>query len=197
MLPDYPKAKNKFREKYHESMRNLMERQASIIEGVPKYIVHEGDGDEIARRDGSKEQTNLQRAEAATEFSDEEIQELTPQKVFDKFSKMALDLGDQQAKIFINALEKATTKSGNVVDGKDKKIEESFLEMLETIWINFDENGNPELPTILTGTKNSESFYKAIQNIDDDPRLARRKKEILSKKKQEWRDREADRKLVG
>ena len=63
--------------------------------------------------------------------------------------------------------------------------------------IDFDEKGNPILPTIVLHPDMMKRIEGKLAEWESDPELQARRKNILAKKKEEWRDRESNRKLVG
>jgi len=71
------------------------------------------------------------------------------------------------------------------------------LDLIMTMWesmdIDFDETGNPRLPTIVASSKIREQLEK--QEITDEQK--ERFEQLIERKRFEWRDRESNRKLVS
>ena len=89
-------------------------------------------------------------------------------------------------------------KVGNVVDGGGKPLSpESFLELLSKMQLEFDENGNPKGLTVVIPPSMEERAKETMEMYHQDPELSGRWQELMDKKRKEWRDREAARKLVG
>ena len=63
--------------------------------------------------------------------------------------------------------------------------------------VDFDEDGNPKMPTIVASPKMASQFEQLDGEFDADPDVRRRYEELIEKKRQQFLTREADRKLVG
>ena len=70
-------------------------------------------------------------------------------------------------------------------------------DMLEKIHIDFDKNGQPRMPNMVIHPDTLERIRPKLAEWEADPAIKKRRIEILAKKKEEWRDRESNRKLVG
>jgi len=83
-----------------------------------------------------------------------------------------------------STLSKVTDFTGNVVDGKGKGItHEMLLEMLEKIHIDFDQDGNPQLPSMIIHPDMAKAFEKL--KSDEDMYKARYE-EIITKKREAY-----------
>ena len=71
---------------------------------------------------------------------------------------------------------------------------EGFLQEMQ---IDFDAQGLPKLPTIVLHPDQFAQYKKVAAELDSDPDLRRRSAELFAIKKEEWRAREGNRKLVG
>src|SRR5262245_56923805 len=73
---------------------------------------------------------------------------------------------------------------------------ELYLDVLETMEFSFDENGEWQMPTMVLHPSMMARAQEQIQRLDVEPALKERLSAIVTKKKEHWRDREADRQLV-
>ena len=69
--------------------------------------------------------------------------------------------------------------------------------MLEKIYIDFDEAGNPGQLMCPVNPELYPSIAKAIAQAEADPANERRYQAIIERKREEWYAREGNRKLVG
>jgi len=87
-------------------------------------------------------------------------------------------------KTLFSTLSQVTDFTGNVIDGKSKGVShEVLIEMLEKIHINFDQEGNPLLPSIVIHPDMAKSFEKL--KADEDlykPRID----EIINRKREAY-----------
>ena len=63
--------------------------------------------------------------------------------------------------------------------------------------LEFDENGDPKGLTVVIPPSMEERAKETMEMFHQDPELSGRWQELMDKKRKEWRDREAARKLVG
>ena len=113
--------------------------------------------------------------------------------VLDTINGVTEEMAGKLKKSAYEQIEKSADEVGNVVDADGKPFSIDLLwELLEKIDIDFDEAGNPTL-VMVSGTKLAPSINKVIA----DPENSRRYHALMERKKEEWRVRESNRKLVG
>jgi hypothetical protein len=109
---------------------------------------------------------------------------------------MGRQMGEKQVRATYEDLNKVTQETGNVIDAKGTLTADVFFAAIEKIWIEFDSDGKPRLPTMVVHPHQAEDWKKLGELMDADPANAQRMEEIISRKKEEWRERESSRKLV-
>jgi hypothetical protein len=97
----------------------------------------------------------------------------------------------------MSELERATTEVGNVVNAGGKLEPKHFFEMMEKIHIEFDETEKPLLPSWFVGPKAMEAISRLFSELESNPEHKDRFDRIIEQKRDDWREREAARKLVG
>jgi hypothetical protein len=89
-------------------------------------------------------------------------------------------------------------EAGQVVDAQGKPLDaELIFQVIESVQIDFDDDGNQHSFSFAVGPELYARLQAELQKIADDPVLKQRYDEIMNRKRMEWRDREAARKLVG
>ena len=68
-----------------------------------------------------------------------------------------------------------------------------FLKFFQMLEIDFDDAGKPHMPTIITKTGDLANKFRHWQN---NPEYIARMEAVINEKRQVWRDRESNRKLV-
>ena len=70
--------------------------------------------------------------------------------------------------------------TGNVVSGKDRPIWDAMIEVLETIAISFDEDGNPSLPSIVMHPDTAAKLGDPPEGYEE------KVNEIIARRRDEW-----------
>jgi hypothetical protein len=198
MLPDYPKIKARLVEKLMDRMKLVHKSHLSVFGDVPPTIMHEGGRYVLTREDGSVEEMTpqLMEAEATLEFDMKEAEKLELPQILNLIDNLAEELARKGFTLFLQRMNEAVTKVGNVSDPSKKGVE-AFFDCMEKRRLDFDENGQPEQADFLVGSEEmAEKLRDLLRQIKESPELRRRYEAIIEKKREEWRDREIARNLV-
>lgn len=175
----------------------VADEYAPIMNEIQTYQIFEGDKTVMIRENGDIEETKIHEAGTEQEIPNETILYGSLQKLADAFRPVGESMANDKERMMFKAMNEVTKKTGNVVDGKGRPFShELLLEVLERIQIDFDENERPKMPTMVVSPSLGERIQKLMKE-QEKPEIQRRFDEVLSKKKVEWREREADRTLVG
>ena len=111
--------------------------------------------------------------------------------------KIAKEFESQQSKMIFERVNKATAKTGNMVNAGGQDINpDLILQVLETIEIDFNEAGQPRLPTLVASPEQIQRLKEKMPEWEKDESYKRKFDELIKRKRQEWNDRESHRKLV-
>ena len=193
MFPDFLKTKEKLQKTlYYEMMQDHLTHMGPLAD-VPVSIIFEGNKTVVIREDGSSEERNLEKVTAEIKVKLAEFEKMNHEMVLDTINGVTEEMAGKLKKSAYEQIEKSADEVGNVVDADGKPFSiDLLLELLEKIDIDFDEAGNPTL-VMVSGTKLAPSINKVIA----DPENSRRYHALMERKKEEWRVRESNRKLVG
>lgn len=201
MLPDYPKGKEKFKRFLNKLTGIEQKAYLGPFAEIPLHRIFEGPKlirHILEREDGSKEDMSTYEASSSIRIDLENYEKLSLEDLLNKIRSSAREIAIQRNKMIYEEVEKASKKVGNVIDFKDKPFSaELFLKALEKILISFDLKGNPILPTIVAGKKAYKKINEVLPELDRNPQIKSKFEELINKKRMEWNDREASRKLVG
>ncbi len=198
MLPDYPKVKARLVEKFMDRMKLVHKAHLSVFAEVPPTIMHEGNRHVLTREDGSVDEMTPKRmeAEATLEFDMRKAENLEVSQILKLIDTIAEGLAKEKFKVFLQTMDEAVTKVGNVVDPNKKGVE-AFFDGMEKRLLDFDENGQPGPTQFLVGSEETAGKIRDIlRQIMETPELRRRYDAIIDKKREEWRDREIARNVV-
>lgn len=198
MLPDLPRMKKDIAELFQIIFKNRLNAYLGVVGEVPRYIIKEGANPVTLRPDDSRDETKLQAASAETNFSIEEIPRLSVEQRITKLDDAAREMACQISSHAFATINEAVDKVGNVVDAKGKPFSpEAIFEVLEKIQLDFGEDGKHKEITVVIPPALSDRARETLVQLHSDPKLSLRYQEIIEKKREEWRAREAARKLVG
>lgn len=198
MLPDFLKVKARLETMLEYEMELARLSHMGVFADVPTSVVVEGNNTVIIREDGSVEKVELKEARVEQEIKFAEVEEMTHERVLDKINDAEKEMAEQIVRAAYEELNRITEETGNVIssDGKPFSIEMLF-EMLGKMDLNFDEAGNPIGTMFVAHPNLFPAIAKAISQAEADPETAKRDQALMDQKREEWRVRENNRKLVG
>ena len=194
MLPDYPEIKIRINAILLKRMRQII--RGAQFENVNRQRVFEGNLGIIRRPDGTEEKISYTLFRSGFELKIDDIANITQDKVIEHIDTMAYDLAKQNAKYAIETIEKGIKQAGNSVNHQELTAE-TILEVIEMSSIDFRLDGTPIMPTLYIHPSAKESVTKLIDKIKNTPKYNKQMNDILTQKKEDWRVRESNRKLVG
>ena len=198
MLPDFPKVKARLETMLKYEMEQARLSHMGVFAEIPTSVVVEGNNTVIIREDGSVEKVELKEARVKQEIKFTEVEEMTHEMVLHKIDEVAKEMAEQMTRFAYEELNRTTDETGNVIsaDGKPFSIEMLF-EMLEKMDLDFDEAGNPSGTMFVAHPNLFPAIAKAISQAEANPETAKRAQGLMDQKREEWRVRENNRKLVG
>jgi hypothetical protein len=197
MLPDLPNLKQDIRRIQDRHLENRIDQQSGFFSELPKHYMHEGNRMRIRRANGSVEEIKRKKTLGKLSLNVSEIPALTLKERIAKLDTVADQMADQMVTHTIETLGEGLDKAGQVIDRKGKPFDaETIFEVLEKIQIEFDKSEQYDL-TILIPPALAPRVKEILQLLETDKNLQKRHAEIMERKREEWRDREAARKLVG
>ena len=195
MLPDFSETKRLFW-RFFQTYARRKARAISPFADVQTRYLHEGRGMKVMRADQSESNTETQQLSSEMQIKFDEIPDLTLEKAVAKYDEMILDMVRKQTGFALQRLSDDIPASQSV-DAKGKKLDaEIILEMLETIQLEFYPDGRPHELHVVGGLFSPERLKAVDEQFQNSPELQKRY-ELMERKREEWRAREASRKLVG
>lgn len=193
MLPDYPKAKQRLAEQAHWIFETS---RASVLPPIKASPIVEGHRGRIWRSDGSSDDIDLKKFSSSIEIEKVEYLTLSWEDMLRRVAAAGKALGFELAEMLFAKMEEVTQQTGNWVDAKGSASADSLFEMFRKIEIDFHPDGTPDLPHLYAGEAAAKAMGRVLEEIQQNPTLRNKFEEILSQKRELWRDRESSRKLV-
>jgi hypothetical protein len=198
MLPDFPRLKERLlRLTWFEHRGRI---QADDLMGAIRTVPYfEGRGVATGDVDGHVEHT---KAEVMA-FPYEVRRSAIIERGLDAFRESLAEASALQIQAMHETLPRkvgeATERVGNQVDGGGEPFSaELYFQMLETVQIDFDELGRPDISGVrlVMHPDQGERVRVLMDKWQQDETFQKRYLGIILRKRDEWRDRESNRKLV-
>lgn len=196
MLPRFLKVESVLDRTFKDLVFRISHTGDPIFGEIKGTVIHEGRG--TYQKEGTKTRAfKMKQFAGVTEIRREDLKSFGVKEFVDAAKKIGGEFLKQKSQHFFGVINQATEESGNVVDGRGRPFShELILEVLEKMQIDFDEDGNPEMPTMVV----SPTLRPRVQQLiaeQDDPKIAAQFDAIIARKREEFRAREADRRLDG
>jgi hypothetical protein len=197
MLPDLPNFKGRMEEAFLDFFRQSVSSKLGVFSEAPKHTVHEGAAMDIERADGSAETTDFQSASAEWIIERSSIPDLTLQERLEKLSRATDQMAADMGKHLFGSLDRSLQAAGRTVDGGGGSFDvESIFRGFESVDWEFKPDGKPSFPTIVIPPELRARASEAVRRMDSEEPLKRRLAELIERKRLDWREREASRKLA-
>ena len=196
MLPDFPRIKKRWAQVSLQFVAEQSSRD-NIISMFQRHRHFEGDRMPTGLPEPDPEDPGYKQLSAKLEVDIKDIIEKGPNAVLEKIKETSEVMKRQQSKLLFDTMNKVTTHTGNTIDAEGKPFSpELFLKMIEKMDIDFDENGNPLMPTIVVSPEQGKKIQEKAAEWEADPKGTKDFEELIEKKRKEYNDRESNRKLV-
>jgi hypothetical protein len=198
MLPDFVRVKERRRRWFNRTVQHEMERLAPLLKRMRTVQQHEGRRLRYETVEGDHDVVAYDnKLSLSLKIQMDEIARLGPAGYLAKAREMAAELAPQAMRHLFGTVERYSQEAGTAVDAGGKPFDPMMLlDGFEKMDLDFDEHGRPELPTFVMNPSQSDAFAKKMREAEQSPEFRRRWDEVMTRKLVEWRDREADRKLV-
>jgi len=198
MLPDLRKVKRELHKVHLKTISALAQKQLGAFSDIPRHIIHEGDGMVTLRADGTAEESGMSTVSAESSIDVRKVATLTPAERYDVLADLARRMAEGMSKKLYGDLDRTLEAAGQVINGKGKGFTpELFLELLEKIEMDFDDAGQIKNMRLVMHPESRQDFERVQSKLDTDPVLQQRYNEIMQRKREAYRAREAARELVG
>lgn len=196
MLPDFPKIKNKWSTWFYNKILQKS-RQVSFLAQIRRVTHFEGDGTRTTDVEGRTESSRYDTLSGMLEINRKDLIDQGPVGLSKEMDKLAQEFANQQITSVLERIRESTERTGNVVNAAGQSFNpEHFLSLLEKIEIEFDDDGRHNTLS-LVGPPGFQNQLDAKMNVwMKDASFKNKHDEIMNKKRQEWYDRESNRKLV-
>lgn len=198
MLPDFSTTKPALVRHLHRFLNERVDTHMGPFAGVPRSTYFEGDTHSVKRTPSQTESTSpFEEASSKLLVHGHEVPTLSLRDIYERLDGIAQDVASQMATYFYQTISQAVEEVGNDVKADGPITPDLLLEALERLQIDFDRFGQPSLPQIHVHPKMAQRLQDSILQMMTDPRYRDKYQYVLTTQRENWRAREAGRKLVG
>lgn len=163
----------------------------------PHKLIPEGDNNRFHRVDGTVEEMEMYSIEGECTFNTNPERGLSSKDSLAKIDEIASQMAAQQLDKIFTILNDVTNRTGRVFQVDGGITAKSLNDMLEHMDIQFDQTGAPCLPSLICHPDVSQELAGRKDEIESDLVEKERKETILERKKEEFRAKQSNRRLVS
>ena len=194
MLPDFTRVKTRTNRDLGRWVRQQIPIVAPLLKGVATFQQHEGRTSTIVREDGSEDPTDYHTISAETVTNRDEMKRFDLKAIHQTLRELAIQIGQAQTQKLLDAVEQAANSVGNVVHTHGQLTPDKYLEAYRIREIDFDPQTRQ--PTAGHVEVMPPDMAAKVKEWEKNPVFKAEFEQIMAVKREEWRDREANRKLV-
>ena len=184
--------------KLQTAFKQRVNSYMGAINEAPRCFIKERGRVVTIRPDGQVDETELKAASVETSIRFNEVPHLTFQDRLVKLDESAKEMARQISEHAFNQINDAVERVGNVVKGDGKPLNpDIYLDVIEKIHLDFEPDGSHRPLTVVVPPGMEQRVKDTLEQLQQVPAYNKRYQELIEKKRMQWRDREAARKLVG
>jgi hypothetical protein len=196
VLPDIPKTKAEISRQLRLRIRSVARSLNPFLRMGTTVIQHEGFTHSYEQLGTGIVEEQLKEHAIPIEIRFSEVPDLIGDKLTAKVDAIADELARRTSQDAYKKLDESTGKVGNWVDAGGRPLTQNiYLEMLEKMDMDFEEDGQPGFSLVMHPDL-AEVVRVRMEEWEKDKDFQRRYDELIRVKREAWVDRESNRKLV-
>jgi diadenosine tetraphosphate (Ap4A) HIT family hydrolase len=185
---------------FDDTFRNYLQlrsRSSPVLSQIKSHVVHEGKENTIVRSETPAEQTEMFLASAETQTPLIEIDSVNLEYILRQLHNLGQQFEEQFSKRLFQTMQNVTAKTGQTVNAKGQPLNNEILfETLSKVQMDFEKSDTGNMSIVVPpGTE------KTLQKLDDEiqrsPELRQKFADLMEQKRNEFREREINRSMVG
>lgn len=198
MLPDVRELKRRIAKRLARGVQEAGLRHAPLLGEIQAYHQVEGNRFSVETHDGDIQHQAFKRMSTPVETKVLPSPIEQESEIAQKLDAAAQDMAKQHMQLLFTTISESSERVGTAYNAKGRPFDMGmFLDVLERMQVDFDDHGKPKLPTIVMHPDQLKAIAPKLAEWEKDRALQSRWEQVLAEKKEEWRDRESRRKLVG
>jgi hypothetical protein len=197
MLPVFGRSRKAMRDLWRQHLFKNFHGGDPVMTGIPLRVQREGKNSSFEDAAGERQEMEYKQISAESSFKPEEGKGMSTEEFFKMASEPAIKMAGQASRRLFEKLAQVTSATGQVIDAKGQPFHPKLMiEMLEKMELSFDDQGNPRLPEMYMGPDLHSSIKDKLPEWEKDETIKAAMKEVIDKKREDFREREANRRLV-
>jgi len=197
MLPVFARSRKAMRELWQQHLFRSLYGSDPVLTGVPLRVQREGKESSFESSSGERKTMEYKPIVAESMFKPEEGKGMSTEEFFRLASEPGKKMAQEASRRMLEEVAKVTKEAGQVIDAKGQAFHPRLMiEALRKMDISFDDHGNPSLPQMIVGSELHSSIRDKIPGWEQDEAIKSGMREVIAQKREEFREREANRRLV-
>jgi hypothetical protein len=197
MLPIFPNARKAMRETFNHELFEAHWNVSPVLKEIRVSAQREGREASYEREDGKTIEVEYEAHRIEREMKFEDARGLDP----DAFSETARSIGTEMGRMMLDSMlssvSKVVEEVGNVTVGKGDGIAfEDFLDMMSKMQTDFDSLGQPDVRTLVLSPEMHKQMVPKLKQWESDPDKRAAIEAVMRRKREEYNEREACRRMV-
>lgn len=198
MIPDFPNEKQELAKVWTQYLNNRIGVLTGTLDLAQSYRHYEGNKWRLTREDKTVDDSNYLQISSIFSVSLDEVPNLTAEKIKEKLDKVADEMAGQMMQNMISKIAQAADSVGNSINANGEPfLPDHFLQVLDRIDHSFTEDGTWIPPTMIVAPDFMNKNKELIETYNNDAEFLAKRDAIIDRKREDWRAREAHRKLVN
>ncbi|HEV2693401.1 MAG TPA: hypothetical protein VG347_10945 [Verrucomicrobiae bacterium] len=197
MLPSFPESHKEMTEIRNTQMFDALYSVSPILTQIPVRAQKEGKKNSFQDEQGAIKETDYKLVSIPIQIKMEEARGLTMEQFIEVAREPGTGMGKEMLRRLFEMLDNVTKETGNVVNAGGNPISyDLLLTLLEKVQVDFSSDGNPIWPSLTLGSEALTHFKQQFPEWLKDPAFQQRLTTIVERKREEFYEREACRRLV-
>jgi len=197
MLPIFPNARKAMRETFNHELFKAHWNVSPILKEVRVSTQREGRQASYEREDGKTIEVEYEAHLIEREMKFEDGRGLEPDAFLETARSIGTEMGRKMLDVMLSTVSRVVEEVGNVTVCKGDGISfEEFLEMMSKVQTDFDSLGEPDVRTLLLSPEMHKQMVSKMKQWEADPNKRAAMEAVLRRKREEYNEREARRRMV-
>lgn len=196
MLPRIASLDQEFAEAIQNYVRGRA-RGTQLLREIKAHMIHEGRDSAIRRSTDDLEHTQIRESSAETMMSFKEIDDVDLGYILMKANEVAVQFEEQMSRHLFQTMDEVTQKTGLRTDAAGKPLTSDLLiEMISKMHMDFEKSQTGDV-SIVAPPEMRSTFERLEREMEENPAAKKKWNAMIEEKRNEFREREINRNLVG